>query len=240
MPRVRPVSAAICAREREPEDATCRSTTPRFARRTVVWSAGYAAPRSNVIRAARGRKESSGVAICLWSGQTRPIGVPLSTATMGSDAGDPAALRSSAQASHDVVERPAVRPRAPFGGGARLRIASALGHAEREDDRRRLLLAQARARHEPRRDRRARWGRRQDPRSMRRAACSARHGRRRTRPAPCPSRRSRRRAPRRGRSPGRRHPQRAPRSAARLSTMTNVHGCLLEPEPERRPHRGSG
>jgi hypothetical protein len=36
VPRVRPVSAAICAREREPADATCRSTTPRFAWRTVV------------------------------------------------------------------------------------------------------------------------------------------------------------------------------------------------------------
>src|SRR5262245_46207095 len=95
------------------------------------------------MRAARGRKESSRLAICSWSGQTRAIGVPLSTATSGSAAGYPAAARSSAQASNDVVERFAVRPRAPLGGAVGLGVAPLLGDAEGEDDRGRLLLAEA-------------------------------------------------------------------------------------------------
>ena len=36
-------------RDRAPPTATCRRTTPRLARRTVVWSAGSVVPRSNVI-----------------------------------------------------------------------------------------------------------------------------------------------------------------------------------------------
>ena len=39
VPRVSPVSAATRARERGSPPAICCSTTPRFARRTVVWSA---------------------------------------------------------------------------------------------------------------------------------------------------------------------------------------------------------
>src|SRR4029079_7700054 len=37
VPRVRPVSAAIRARDSDPRAATWRSTTPRLARRTRVW-----------------------------------------------------------------------------------------------------------------------------------------------------------------------------------------------------------
>ena len=62
----------------------------------------------------------------------------------------------------------------------------ARGQAEREDDRRRLVLARARARRARRPRRRARSGTTRCPRSRRRAACSAPRGPRRTRPAPCP------------------------------------------------------
>src|SRR5262245_15577752 len=82
VPRVRPVSAAICARERDPVDATCRRTTPRLARRTVVWSAGRPPPPSKVVE--RGRSSGNRVsvivgAVCMEAAQTKLATVLLST-----------------------------------------------------------------------------------------------------------------------------------------------------------------
>ena len=82
------------------------------------------------------------MAICLGNGQTRAIGVPLSTATMGSAAGIPPRrgrqLRRRTTSSSGRRLARALHSAAVRDSGSRRRS----GHAEGEDDRRRLLLAQ--------------------------------------------------------------------------------------------------
>ena len=90
MPRVRPVPAATSAREHDPLAAMWRRTTPRFARRTVVWSARLARALASKLNAGlstgkaigivRGGMRALSIRLCMEADQTNVVSGPLSSA----------------------------------------------------------------------------------------------------------------------------------------------------------------
>ena len=143
---------------------------------------------------------------------------------------------ASRQPSHDLVDRLAVRPRAPFLDRVQLRVARPLRQPEREDDHRRLVLGRASSTVRASSASVIPFGHEASPsgpggeqHALGRATRVEQH-----RPLPAHEDRRRRDLPRgRSRAPTRR--ARAPRSGPGSVGTTNVHGCPFRDEPESLP-----